>query len=253
MQSTATLTRELMSLDDRIANCFANAKNVSSKGVADVLAVAQASLTETKETAEKAKEHALSPKLTSKQVAEAKRAMEDAAFAVSRLEEAIPKLQTRLQGIRDMEAEISRRENYRRVKNETEKLAEQVAREYPVLLDKLVNLLERVRENEYQVKCVNVELPGVALMSAGKYDPNAFPPLQNADEIARGIADFEQVHFKKSGMTLNPSLPRLTESVRLPKTVAGYGYAFAWPAGPNLGPGTTPDYAEFVRTGRRAR
>jgi hypothetical protein len=69
----------------------------------------------------------------------------------------------------------------------------------------------------------------------------------------RGVADFESAHHKKSGMTLNPPLPRLSTSVRLPKTVADYGNAYAWPPDHNLGPGVTPDYLEFVQTGRRAR
>jgi hypothetical protein len=250
MQSTATPSKELMSLDDRIASAFD--KGVSSKAVDEILKEAEGTLAEAKEAAKKARERALSPKLTSKQVSVAKRTMDDAGFAVSRLEEAIPRLQQRLQSIREVEAEIRRRKNYRKVKAETEKLAEEVAREYPVLIDKLVSLLERIQENEYAVKCVNAEPPGIALMSADKYDPNAFPALQNADEIARGIADFEQMHLKKSGMTLIPPLPRLTESVRLPKTNADYGYAFAWPPDHNLGPGVTPDYLEFVQTGRRA-
>lgn len=247
----ATLTKEMATLDDRISCCFANAKTVSAKAVADVLAEAKASLVEIKETAAKAKERALSPKLTSKEVGEAKKQMEDAAFAAERLEQAIPKLEARLRLMEDKDAEIRRRENYREVKAETQKLAEDVAREYPVLVDKLVSLLERISENEYRVRCVNADLPGILTVAmGGKYDASAFPALQNADELARGVADFETAHLKKSGTTLNPSIPRLTDSVRLPKMNAAYGYAFAWPPGSNLGP-VPADYAKFLQTGRR--
>jgi hypothetical protein len=148
------------------------------------------------------------------------------------LEEAIPRLEQRLKGIREVETEIRRRQTYREVKAETEKLAEQVARDYPVLVHKLVSLLEKIQENEYRVKAVNANPPGIALATAETYkqDMEKFPALQSADEIARGCLDFETAHHKKSGMTLNPRIPRLTTSVRLPKTVADYGGGYAWPS-----------------------
>ena len=60
------------------------------------------------EAAERARARALDPALSAKEVAEARRQMEDAAFARERLSAAVPRLQERLKQLRDAEEDTRR-------------------------------------------------------------------------------------------------------------------------------------------------
>ena len=81
-------------LDERIAAAFS--ANQKSEVVAALIKEAEAALTAANTAAEEARARALDPTLTAKEVAEARRNMEDAAFARDRLQAALPRLNERL-------------------------------------------------------------------------------------------------------------------------------------------------------------
>ena len=63
------------------------------------------------------------PKLSAKEIAEARRSMEDAAFAHDRLQAALPRLQERLKDLQDAEQDARRWIAYRKAEAERDKLA----------------------------------------------------------------------------------------------------------------------------------
>jgi hypothetical protein len=115
----------------------------------------------------------------------------------------------------------------------------------PPIVHKLVSLLERLAMNEAAVTAVNSQRPA------------GCPHLQTAEDIARGTADFEQQHLKKSGTNLFPSLPRLVHAAKLPKVLAAYGYPFAWPPenphGSARPPGVPDHYVPILERMKKAQ
>jgi hypothetical protein len=178
--------------------------------------------------------------------------MDDAAFARDRLEAAIPNLQKRLKCLRDLEEEHRRREKYKKVKAERDALAEELARNYHVLVDKLTDLLTRLAANEADIRNVNIQLPGMLIESKEKFEW-----LSTADDIARGVHDFEHAHFKKSKVHLIPPIPRLVQSIKLPKVTAAYGHSWAWPPErdptPERPPGVPDHYLPILASRKNAR
>jgi hypothetical protein len=82
-------------LDDRIAEAFAD--GMMSADVAALIAEAKTAAASASETADRVREQALDPALSAKEVAEARRQMDDAAFARDRLSAAVPRLRERLE------------------------------------------------------------------------------------------------------------------------------------------------------------
>ena len=108
-------------LDDRIARAFRDGP--TSNDVANLIAEAEAAFRSSSEVAERARERALDPALSANEVAEARRAMEDAAFARDRLSTAVPRLQQRREDLLAAEEDARRWVAYGEAKTERDKLA----------------------------------------------------------------------------------------------------------------------------------
>ena len=113
----------MSTLDDRIAAAFGN--GVKSDDVAALITETEAAVVSANEAADRARTRALDPALSAKGVAEARRSMEDAAFARDRLQAAVPRLQERLAKLRAAEEDARRWAAYEKAKAERDRLAEE--------------------------------------------------------------------------------------------------------------------------------
>ena len=134
-----------------------------------------------------------------------------------RLQAALPRLQDRLAELGAAEEDARRRAVYDKVKAERDKLAEELARVYPPLVDQLVDLMTRLAASDQALNACNRALPRDA------------EHLPTAEEIARGLHDYEVQYCKEKGRRLDPQLPRLATELKLPKFEAADGRMFVWP------------------------
>ena len=81
--------------------------------------------------------------------------MEDAAFARDPLQAAMPRLQERLEKLRAAEEDARRWAAYEKAKAERDKLAEELARVYPPIVDQLVDLATRLAANDKALEACN--------------------------------------------------------------------------------------------------
>ena len=174
-------------------------------------------MTAANEAADRARARALDPALTAKEIAEARRNMEDAAFARDRLQAALPRLQDRLTELRAAEEDARRWVAYNAAKAERDKLAEELARVYPPLVAQLVDLMARLAASDR------------ALDACNRARPTGAEHLPTAEEIARGLFTYELQYCKEKGRRLDPRLPRLATELHLPKFEAADGRMFVWP------------------------
>ena len=119
----STSTTDL-SIDERIAAAFGD--GITSDEVAALTNEAIAASRSANEAAEQARARALDPTLSARQVAEARRQMEDAAFARDRLSAAVPRLQQRRKELVEAEEDARRWVAYEKAKVERDKLAEEL-------------------------------------------------------------------------------------------------------------------------------
>lgn len=207
-----------LSLDERIAAAFTG--DINSDDLADLADEVEDASDDASEAADRARKRALDPTLSPQEIAEARRQMEDAAFARDRMTAALPRLERRLKEVRDAEENARRRIAYEEAKAVRDGLAEELARVYPEIERTLGELIVRVHANDARLAVVNGALPS----GAGG--------LRGAEEIARGLQG-----FRNGGS----NIPRLTE-MRLPAFTYTYERAYAWapawgsrPAGPAPG------------------
>jgi hypothetical protein len=139
----------------------------TSNDVQTLITEVEAASLSSNEAAERARERALDPVFPAKEVAEACRQMEDAAFARDRLSAAVPRLQGR------------RWIAYEKVKAERDKLAAELADVYPAVEHKLADLLARIDANDRQIEHINER----AL-------PAGVRRLVVAELVARGLPSF---------------------------------------------------------------
>jgi predicted nuclease with TOPRIM domain len=194
-------------IDDRIAAAFGN--GAKSGDVAVLIKEAEAAALSSGDAAERARNRALDPVLSAKEVQEARRQMEDAAFRRERLQTAVTKLRERLEEVKADEEEQRRRVFYEKVKAERDRLAAELADIYPEIEQKLRELLPRVAANDREIEHINAH----ALPSDGQ---RLFP----AELIARGLRGFVE-----NGV----QIPRITETMRLPAFKYSAHQPFAWP------------------------
>ena len=109
-----------------------------------------------------------------------------------RLQAALPRLQDRLAELGAAEEDARRRAVYDKVKAERDKLAEELARVYPPLVDQLVDLMTRLAASDQALNACNRALPRDA------------EHLPTAEEIARGLHDYEVQYCKEKGRRLDP-------------------------------------------------
>ena len=130
----------------------------------------------------------------------------------------MPRLQQRRKELLAAEEDEHRWVAYNAVVAERDKLAEEITREYPPIVDKLVDLVTRLAANDKQREVCNRHAP-----------PSGAEVIRSAEEVARGLFAFEKERFEQSGGSYHPPLPRLTTDMKLPKFAAAKGYMFAWP------------------------
>ncbi|MGE0750813.1 MAG: hypothetical protein AB7K64_09525 [Variibacter sp.] len=201
-----SVTTEL-SLDDRIADAFA--RPAPSSVISELVAEATEAARDAEADADAARVRALDPALTASQVADARRAMEDAAFRRERMRAAVERLRDLLRDARDREKDEKRREVYERVRTERDQLAAELSALYPRLAEQLAGLMARIVENDRMVEYVNGhELPGGA------------PRLLLAELVARDMKGF--VHP-------GGDVPRMTRHLRLPTFRHSVHDPYSWP------------------------
>jgi DNA repair exonuclease SbcCD ATPase subunit len=160
-------------LGDRIAAAIATV--VKSDFVAALITEADAAAAAAAETAERARERALDPTLTSADVTSARRTAEDAAFTRDRLKTAVTRLASRLKEVKSQEEDQRRRVVYEKAKAERDRLAAELRSTYPAIEAQLGKLIAAIAENDRQLDYVNTELPKGA------------ERLKSAELLARGI------------------------------------------------------------------
>jgi hypothetical protein len=135
--------------------------------------------------------------------------MEDAAFARDRLQAALPRLQERLKELRAAEEDARRWVAYKKAEAERDKLAEELARVYPPIAEKLADLLTRIAASDVQIEhIINCALPSGA------------ERLRVAELVARGLSSFTP--------KLYVDVPRITKELRLP-AFKYPGERYVWP------------------------
>jgi hypothetical protein len=151
----------------------------TSNDVQTLISEVEAASLSSNEAAERARERALDPVFPAKEVAEACRQMEDAAFARDRLSAAVPRLQGRREELLEAEEQARRWIAYEKVKAERDKLAAELADVYPAVEHKLADLLARIDANDRQIEHINER----AL-------PAGVRRLVVAELVARGLPSF---------------------------------------------------------------
>ena len=194
-------------LDGRIAAAFRDGQ--ISTDVAALIAEVEAALLSSNEVAERARERALDPELSAGEVVEARRAMEDAAFARDRLSVAVPRLQQRLKQLLAAEEDARRRVAYDRAKAERDKLAAELAEIYPAFERQLGDLLPRIEANDQRIERINAHLPKGA------------KPLRVSELAARELTNFIVDGIER--------VPRVTTDLRLPAFRFDKFDPYSWP------------------------
>ena len=196
-----------MSVDERIAAAFAN--DAKSGDVATPIEHTKLAARSAAELAEQARTRALDPALSANSVADAGRAMDDAAFKRDRLQAALTKLGGRLKQLQDDEENARRQVTYDKVKAEHNQLARELADLYPAVAQKLAELLARVAANDRKVDYINKHaLP----KGAGR--------LLEVELIARELPGWVQAGIQT---------PRVIDLLRLPPWHPRTNYF--WPPG----------------------
>jgi hypothetical protein len=194
----------IRSLDARVASAFGD--DVSLDEVVALIVEVEDAAHAVSEAAERALERALDPALPANEIAEQRRAMDDAAFSRNYLSAVLPRLQQRLDELRAAEEDARCRAAYERVEAERDALAAELAELYPAFADKLADLLPRIDDNDREVAYVNNRLPsGCGLV---------------AELIARGLEGFAQ-----DGL----DAPRIMSQLRLPAFKRCPSAPYAWP------------------------
>jgi hypothetical protein len=159
------MKRPVSAIHDRIAAAFGN--GARSDDVAALIMEAEAAAASASQTADRARARALDPALSASELAEARRSMEDAAFARERLAAAVPKLQERLAELRKDEEDGRRWVAYDKARAERDRLAGELARVYPPIVEQLTDLLARIDANDQEIEyTINPALPSDAKASA---------------------------------------------------------------------------------------
>lgn len=200
-----------LSLDDRIAAAFGD--DITSDEVATLTNEASGASRSANEAAEQARARALDPTLSARQVAEARRQMEDAAFARDRLSAAVPRLQQRRKELLAAEEDARRWVAYEKAKAERDRLAEELAHVYPPIAEQIAELVARIETNDQQIEHINAR----AL-------PSGAERLQVVELVARGVPGFSFAPER------HVEVPRITKDLRLPAfEYTGRSQVYMWP------------------------
>jgi hypothetical protein len=183
-------------------------KIAKSEGVSALIVEAEAAAFEAGKAAERARAQALDPTLNAKDVAEARKSMEDGAFRRERLENAVTRLRERLEIVKVREEDERRDVEYQRVVAERDKLAAELEAIYPPFEAQLRDLMARVAANDREIEAL-------------KLPSNRTRPLV-AELIARDLLSFTA----RNGIS---NIPRITQGLRVPAFEYSQFEPYAWP------------------------
>ena len=130
----------------RIATAFAD--GAKSNDVATLIVDTEHGMASASDRAEHARNRALDPTLSSSELTDARKCMDDAAFRRDRLQAAFGKLRERLAQLKDEEENARRQVVYDKAEAVRDELANELADLYPAFAEKLVELLARVVVND---------------------------------------------------------------------------------------------------------
>ena len=197
------------SLDDRIARAFT--AGTKADAVAVLVAEAEAAMVCAGDTAQKARQRALDPKLRAPDVAIARHDMGDAAFRRDRMRAAVTRLKERLNEL-VAEAEDQRRWlAYEKAKAERDKLAAELREIYPAFASRIVDLMARIEANDFEIKSINT-----------RAKPNRAANLLGAEAVARGLQGY---------IDGTSNIPRVSSQLQLPAFEYKRGAPYSWPRG----------------------
>jgi hypothetical protein len=157
----------------QIAAAFTD--HVKSTDVETLIKAAEAASAAADRGAVTARARALDPTLASGAVAQARECMDDHAFRRDRMSAALEKLRLRLVELRDAEEDARRRVAYDEAAANRDEVAGELAGFYPEFAQKLVHLLSRLVESNYNLGVVNAKLPKGAVR------------LEPAELVAKGM------------------------------------------------------------------
>lgn len=178
-----------MTLEQRIATALSS--NTRSADLAALTAETESAITQVETTAGAEKEKALNPALSPDPRA-ARLAMEDAAFAATRLRKLLPRLQQKLHQVAAAEERARWLADYERVKVKIDQAAKKFA-EYPELAARLIEIFREAEAVDQEVSRVDGSAP------AGEHRR-----LRGVELIARGLESFTR------------DSPSIAETVQLP-------------------------------------
>jgi hypothetical protein len=144
--------RKTIALDDQIVTILT--KPCASDKAAEVLAEAEAKLTELTERADGADTASLSPLASAAKAHELRQEASDHRFAANRMEASVSSLRERLAELKEAEAEAARAAEYDETIKERDTLAADIARDYPRVIGILTSLAKRIVEND--ARCAKV-------------------------------------------------------------------------------------------------
>jgi chromosome segregation ATPase len=196
----------LTPLDEKIA--LALSKPISSQQVARLVDEARAALEAATTNAEAARERALNPTLTAREVARARESAQENAFSRDRLLVAVAKLEERLIEVCKAEENERRLAAYNQAKKQRDDLAAELKDVYPELSAKLADLASRIEASDRKVEAINRQLP------------EAERKLASAEAVARDIRSFDQ------GAA---SIPKISRALRLPAFEYSPHKRYVWP------------------------
>ena len=198
---------EKLSLEDRIAAAFL--PGIRSQEVSALMREVEAASLAVGEAADRAKERALEPTLSSANVASAKAEMEDAAFKRDRMRTAIVRLDERLRELRAQEEQERRWEAYKKATAERDALAAELKDVYPAFETRIADLLARIEASDREIARIN-----------GQARPDEASMIDGAEQLARGLGGYSV------GVS---NIPRITTNLRLPAFQYRPSGEYAWP------------------------
>ena len=188
------ISRSKLSLDERIVAAFS--AGTKSDDVTDLIGEAEAAAVAAGDAAQRARERALDPALSSGDVATARRAMEDGAFRRERMQVAVTKLGERLRELKAQEEDQRRWVAYEKAKAERDRLAAELKEVYPAFAARVADLAGRIEANDREINESNT-----------RARPRGAEWLAGAEMVARGLKGF---------VDGTADVPRITRDLRLP-------------------------------------
>jgi len=192
-------------LDDRIA---AFADGAKSSDVVALIKQAERAAKSAADAAELARKFALDPALSAHDVADARRAMDDAAFKRDRLQAAVTRLGERLEQLKDQEENARRQAAYDKARVVRDQLSAELTELYPAVAPKLADVVARVAANDRDIEFINDHKL-----------PKGAERLLTAELVARGLP----------GWVVNSiHAPRIVDLLHLPPWGPRTGYFCRW-------------------------